>query len=623
MMKRRSRLWKRTLPLLLAAGITMLLLLPAQAQEQEDGHGVVTFAADASSMGILAQDLFPHLCAGESCAALLPLLYPRLFDVDPQTGILLDASASDRALVTSIPAPLPMDEVILPLSEDRTWSDGAPITAYDVLFSLMTFSEYQPGLVGGALREIAGVRIVDEHTVALRYAASDEEIARLPPGASAPTPTCDDLPRSNVYVIPAHTFGPGFRAFADEAAPEGQSPSLHTWSLAYQRSPQLALAANAPGEPVTSGAYVWGGFDSEQTARLTPVNGDGAALERLSALPASPGRPPDVTAFIEGDLNLLFDPPFSQRAALRALADPNVRNLQIAEVPGRVAFIVQLNLANPQRPLPGFHPETGEPLDQGQHPIFSDVNVRRALQLAIDQDAIIDGIFQQSGARLSGLLPPTSWAVDPTLEPPESNLTAARQILEAAGWSDSNGDGIRECTRCQMAAPGAMLTFTLTTADDEISYRVANQLVEQWQRLGVWVDYVGGASAALTSQTFGAHLLPIGGRLFEDADPDRSRLLTPMGDILNLDAVDLPANSGSYDNPEVTRLAEEARALPDCNIAARADIYHELDRILQQDLPFLFVAAPDEFYAAAPGLIGFAPRAGGPLWNVESWRVTP
>jgi hypothetical protein len=48
-----------------------------------------------------------------------------------------------------------------------------------------------------------------------------------------------------------------------------------------------------------------------------------------------------------------------------------------------------------------------------------------------------------------------------------------------------------------------------------------------------------------------------------------------------------------------------------------------VERVLQADLPFLSIAAPNEFYAAAPNILGFAPRTGDPLWNVESWVVSP
>jgi peptide/nickel transport system substrate-binding protein len=100
-------------------------------------------------------------------------------------------------------------------------------------------------------------------------------------------------------------------------------------------------------------------------------------------------------------------------------------------------------------------------------------------------------------------------------------------------------------------------------------------------------------------------------------------MLTPARDRLNANAFDTPLNYGSYSNPEVTRLVEAARTVLGCDRSERAAIYHQLERVLQDDLPFLFVAAPNEFYAAAPNVIGFAPRPGDPLWNVETWVVSP
>lgn len=632
----------------LAAASLLLSGHYAQAQADDDGQatpgsGLVRLAAAPDSTALndpvsvseyspadfWPGNLYPYACGNETCRALQMLLFPRLFDTDAETGALLTAGESDRALALSLPARALTDTVILPLRQDMTWSDGEPITAYDALYSLLADGR----TVFAPYGELVGAGIVDEFTLALRFALTPDEQADAAPADIIPSATCDDLPRTNVFIIPAHTLSPDFRTDYARFAPQGETPALMTWLEAMNVSGQQIRLLSS-GEPlVTAGRYRVAAIDTEAGIRLVPAHAplsesggmaEGAVLESAWLRGSVSPHPAHVAAFLSGARNLLLDVPLSERANLRALSDANARNLQIEEPAGRQALVLVLNFANGSRPLPGLHPVTGEPLDQETHRLFSDLAVRQALQLAIDQDALIEGVLQRSAQRLSGLLPPTSWAYDPSLPALEFDLAQARQLLEAAGWQDSNGDGIRECVSCQNAPLGTELYFGVShPAEDSagIPYRaLITQLAQRWQLIGARVfdgeTYGNG-------QLFDAYLTPIGDTALADADPDRTLMLTAEGDMLNDEAPGWSSNQGSYSNPEITRLLQDARTVPACDPAARAAIYAQIERLLQADLPFLFVAAPNEFYAAAPGILGFAPRAGDALWNMQSWRVSP
>lgn len=592
----RLRHFSSLIALLLAA----LVLLPAFGQDAGSGRGVVRFA-DAT--------------LADGSWALANLLVPRLFDVDAQTGSLLGADRSDRALVEVVPPNLPSDEVTLRLRADRVWSDGEPITAYDVLFTLMATTVQSGHAATAARLSVQGVRLIDERTVALRFAMTDAELAELRPRLDSAfgAATCDDLPRANVDLLPVHTFAPDFRAFVEAHAPPVEQPSLTDWVRAYNTARMPSLY-DLNAAPLTSGTYRRDDTYSSGSQRYVPADGTGAALERRLDLRVSA-----VEALIAGETNVLLDAPIEERAGLRALSDPNAGNMQIAEVPGREALIVLLNFANTRRPLPAFHPVTSEPLDQGQHPIFSDPSVRRALQLAIDPAPIVETTMQRSAVPLAGLFAPGSWVFDPTLQPSGTNIVEAEQLLDDAGWID-NGV-VRQCVGCATAPDGTTLRFGLGSYS--VDPEIADWLTRQWSAIGISVAAMGNDLYGLQSQTFDAYLLPFGGLTYESADPDPAWLLTPFGDspFAGGDNLEFLMNYGSYNNPAVTDLIEQARTVPGCDTAARAALYHQLERVLQDDLPFLSVIAPTEFYAAAPNVIGFAPRTGDPLWNVEDWVI--
>jgi len=71
-----------------------------------------------------------------------------------------------------------------------------------------------------------------------------------------------------------------------------------------------------------------------------------------------------------------------------------------------------------------------------QIPPFDDPAVRRALNMAIDKQAIIDVVFQGSGQIAKNPIPPTMWSYNDAIVDDVYDPAAARAALEAAGVTD-------------------------------------------------------------------------------------------------------------------------------------------------------------------------------------------
>jgi peptide/nickel transport system substrate-binding protein len=83
-------------------------------------------------------------------------------------------------------------------------------------------------------------------------------------------------------------------------------------------------------------------------------------------------------------------------------------------------------------------PETGK--------FFTDTGVRQALLYAIDRDLMVETLIGGMGVAAHGVQPPPSpaYAPDKVRTRYNHDPEQAKSLLEAAGWVDSDGDGIRE-----------------------------------------------------------------------------------------------------------------------------------------------------------------------------------
>jgi dipeptide transport system substrate-binding protein len=75
-----------------------------------------------------------------------------------------------------------------------------------------------------------------------------------------------------------------------------------------------------------------------------------------------------------------------------------------------------------------------------QKPPFDKVEVRRAIAMAVDRDAILKEVYQGSGQKAKNPIPPTIWSYNNDVKDIEYNPDKAREMLKAAGVADLQTD---------------------------------------------------------------------------------------------------------------------------------------------------------------------------------------
>jgi peptide/nickel transport system substrate-binding protein len=229
---------------------------------------------------------------------------------------------------------------------------------------------------------------------------------------------------------------------------------------------------------------------------------------------------------------------------------------------------------------------------------FSDARVRRAMTMLFDRESINTKMYSGFARLVSGPFYINSWAYDKTVKPHPFDPQAAKQLLDQAGWSDTNHDGIRDKN-------GTKFDFELLIAGGSNTAAQFSQLLqEECGKAGIRVRIrqVEGSTLfdRIEKGDFDASMS--GWRL--DLDPDvfdtfHSSMTPPTG-----------LNHGFYSNPTVDSLLVAGRR--EFDPAARERIYHQVHRIIHEDQPYTFINAVPEKRPIARKIHGVMISFNGP-----------
>jgi peptide/nickel transport system substrate-binding protein len=255
-----------------------------------------------------------------------------------------------------------------------------------------------------------------------------------------------------------------------------------------------------------------------------------------------------------------------------------------------------------------------------RRPPFDDARVRRALSLAIDRQALVDGVLDGHGI-------PGRWTVTPAHwqfagDDPETELRhdpdGARRLLAEAGWGDGSGDGVLEDAR------GRPLRFTLLTfREDATHHQTATVVQAQLRRIGVDVQIRVLEEGTLMTQLEGR--LDARGERRRDFDAvltrwehgprsDETYFLHSRyrDDPLAIPGFADPRADGFMDTLAVTLDREAARPL-----------WRDYQRLMVQEAPVTVLFYETPVAARAGQLQGVVMDARGPFVTAQKWWLAP
>jgi len=266
-------------------------------------------------------------------------------------------------------------------------------------------------------------------------------------------------------------------------------------------------------------------------------------------------------------------------SAVEALKNRNIEGIAYASLEDIVAIDaipdVSLELPSlPQYTAVFFNEESSE--------ILKSDTVREALALGTNKDAIVQDVLQGFGTAVHSFILPGMEGYTPTLGDSLHDTEAAKNLLEQDEWILEEGAAVR--TKEEIP-----LVIELTTLDSTDLVATAKALQSQWKDLGIAVNIVVVNQADFQNIVLvnREYEMILSGELYGiDEDP------YPFWHSSQTDYPGL--NLSQYADRTADEYIETARSTT--NTTVRAEAFTELQKLVLDDRPAIFLYQPNYLY---------------------------
>jgi dipeptide transport system substrate-binding protein len=215
---------------------------------------------------------------------------------------------------------------------------------------------------------------------------------------------------------------------------------------------------------------------------------------------------------------------------------------------------------------------------------FDKVEVRKALNMAINKQAILDAVFQGAGSIAKNPIPPTMWSYNDEIKDDPYDPDAAKKALDAAGIKD---------LKMKVWAMPVQRPYNPNAR------RMAELIQADFAKVGVTVEIVSYEWAeylklSKEKNRDGAVLL---GWTGDNGDPDNF-----LAVLLGCDAVG-GNNRAQWCNQEFEDLIQKAKSLP--NNDQREPLYKQAQEIFKREAPWATIAHSVVFMPMSKKVTGY------------------
>lgn len=442
------------------------------------------------------------------------------------------------------------------LKSNIKWHDGKPLTAEDVLFTLNLIKN--PAFASTLRGNWEGIEVVKVNENTLTFTLK-----------KAYTPFLHNL---TFGILPKHLWQ--------------DIPS------------DKFLLTELNRKPVGSGMYLFNRMDKDQNGRIISVT--------LRANREYYGPKPHLNELVFRFYSSpaeIFEA--TQKREIRGIA--NIEPSQVDEVnnSGDVK-IYQI----PTTRIYGIF------FNQKKSAIIAEKNIREALSLATDKEALLKDALNNQGIVVNTPLTPNMLGYKDDLNKYDFNPERAKNILKEADWEKLD-DKERKKFKDQPdlseialynSKSKKFLTLTLTVPDYPELVKTADILKKQWANIGLdlKLDIVDTSETLQNKISDRNYELLLFGEVLQ-ADPDP----TPFWHSNSKQAPGL--NLAMFENGEVDKILDSARQ--EVNEEKRADGYKEFQEYVIKETPAIFLFSPYYLYGVSGDYQGVGNKVIFNPWN--------
>jgi len=525
----------------------------------------------------------PHLSSGSKDRSAGRIVYEPLATFD-KDGNMIPLLAEEIPSVENGQLTKDQTSVTWKLKHDIKWADGEPFTSADVLFTYQYIMNPDVNSTSSSSFNLVDrIDVPDDYTVVITFKQ---------PTTSWIVPFVSQLG----VILPKHLFeaynGPNAGDAPNNLEAIGTGPYFVS---EFRNEDVLIIGGNA----VTTSKIIYEinpyyRDPNKPFFNKVELNG-GGDLETA------------IKAGSEGTVDFVWNAAVSEDEL--AAVDAAGNALALAKPTSYVERIL-FNFTDPNK-------ETSEGERSNlnfPHPFLSDIRVRQAIVMAINRDEIA-APYGRGGTLTTNILiePPTFSSPNNNYE---YNPQKAAEILDEAGWIDSNGDGIRD-------KDGIEMRILFQTTIQSLRQRTQEEVKKNLEAIGIAVDLKQVDSSVFfgpskdTTQTQSQFYADLQEYAYNNKIPDPTVYMAGWAcDQIAQKSNEwsLP-NSSRYCNPAFDELYQQS--IIELNPVKRAELFVKMNELLIQDYAVIPLVKLTDPVIVRTDLKGydFTP------WDVENWNI--